>query len=29
MINWVVWNRTVYMYNNGFGIKQPTIIDAP
>ena len=21
MINWIVWNRTVYMYKNGFGIK--------
>ena len=21
MLNWIVWNRTVYMYENGFGIK--------
>ena len=21
MLNWIVWNRTVYMYKNGFGIK--------
>ena len=20
MLNWIVWNRTVYMYKNGFGI---------
>ena len=19
MLNWIVWNRTVYMYKNGFG----------
>ena len=21
MLNWIVWNITVYMYKNGFGIK--------
>ena len=21
MLNWIVWNRTVYMYKNGFDIK--------
>ena len=21
MRNWIVWNRTVYLYRNGFGIK--------
>ena len=21
MLNWIVWNKTVYMYKNGFGIK--------
>ena len=21
MLNWIVWNGTVYMYKNGFGIK--------
>ena len=21
MLDWIVWNRTVYMYKNGFGIK--------
>ena len=24
MLDWIVWNRTVYLYKNGFGIKQPT-----
>ena len=24
MLNWIVWNRTVYLYKNGFGIKSPT-----
>ena len=27
VLNWIVWNRTVYMYKNGFGIKQPTMVD--
>ena len=21
MLNWIIWNTTVYMYENGFGIK--------
>ena len=21
MLKWTIWNRTVYMYKNGFGIK--------
>ena len=29
MIKWIVWNRTVYLYKNGFGIKQPTMVDMP
>ena len=29
MINWIVWNRTVYMYKNGFGVRWPTMIDMP
>ena len=28
MLNWIVWNRTDYLYKNGFGVaikpKQPT-----
>ena len=27
MQKWIVWNRTVYMYKNGFGIKYPTMVD--
>ena len=27
MQNWIVWNRTVYLYTNGFGIKYPTKVD--
>ena len=27
MLNWIVWNRTVYVYENGFGIKYPTKVD--
>ena len=27
--NWIVWNRTVYMYKNGFGIKWPIVVDVP
>ena len=23
ILNWIVWNRTVYMYKNGFGINSP------
>ena len=29
MLNWIVWNRIVPMYKNGFGIKQPTKVDMP
>ena len=29
MLNWFVWNRTVYMYKTGFGIKLPRIVDMP
>ena len=29
MLNWIVWNKTVYMYKNGFGIKEPMIVDMP
>ena len=29
MLNWIVWNRRVYLYKNGFGIKQPTMVDMP
>ena len=24
-----VWNRTAYMYKNGFGIGWPTMVDTP
>ena len=29
MLNWIIWNRTVYLYKNGFGIKSPTKVDMP
>ena len=29
MLNWIVWNRSFYLYKNGFGIKQPTKVDMP
>ena len=29
MINWIVWNRTVYYYKNGLGIKECTVVDMP
>ena len=29
MLNWILWNRTVYLYKNGFSIKQPTMVDMP
>ena len=29
ILKWIVWNRTVYMYINGFGIKNPTMVDMP
>ena len=28
MLNWIVCNRTVYMYKNGFVIKQPTMVET-
>ena len=27
MLNWIVWNRTVCLYKNGFGIKYPAKVD--
>ena len=27
MLNWIVWNRTDYLYKNRFGIKLPTKVD--
>ena len=27
MLNWIVWNRTYYLYKNGFGIKSPIKVD--
>ena len=29
MLNWIVWNRTVYLYKNGFGDDKPTKVDMP
>ena len=29
MLNWIVWNRTVYGYENRFDNKQPTFVDIP
>ena len=29
MLNWIVWNRTVYIYKNGFVIKQPSMVGMP
>ena len=29
MLDWIVRNRTVYLYKNGFGIKQPIKVDMP
>ena len=29
MLKWIVWNRTVSMYKNWFGIKWPTMVDMP
>ena len=25
----IVWNRTVYLHKNGFGIRKPTMVDMP
>ena len=27
MLNWIVWNRTDYLYKNGFCVKYPTKVD--
>ena len=27
MLNWIIWNKTEYLYKNGFGVKLPTNID--
>ena len=29
MLNRIVWNRTVYMYKNEFGIIYSTMVDMP
>ena len=29
ILNWGVWNRTDYLYKNGFDIKLPTKVDMP
>ena len=29
MLNWIVWNRTDYLYKNGLDIKLPTKVDMP
>ena len=29
VLNWTVWNRTVYMYKNGFDIKWPKMVNMP
>ena len=29
MLNWIVWNRTVYMDKNGFGFKYSAVVDMP
>ena len=29
MLNWIVWNRIVYLYKYGFDIKEPTKVDMP
>ena len=29
MLNWIVWNRTVYKYKYEFAIKQPSKVDMP
>ena len=29
MFNWIGWNKTVYMYKNGFSIKLPSMVDMP
>ena len=27
ILNWIIWNRIDYLYENGFGIKNPTKVD--
>ena len=29
MLNWIVLNKNVYVNENGFGIKLPTMVDMP
>ena len=29
MLNWIVSNRTIYKYENGFGIKWLIMVDVP
>ena len=29
MLNWIVWKRTNYLHENGFGVKKPTKVDMP
>ena len=29
MLNWIGWNRTVYLYKNGFCLKLSIIVDMP
>ena len=29
MLNWIVWNSNVDLYENDFGIKWPTKVDIP
>ena len=29
MLNLIVWNRTIYLYKNEFGIKLPMKVDMP
>ena len=29
MLIWIVWNRSFYLYKNGFSIIWPTIFDMP
>ena len=29
MQNWIVWTRNAFRYKNGFGVKQPTMVDMP
>ena len=29
MLDWIVWNRTDYLHENRFGVKNPTKVDMP